>query len=165
MMRVLQAMLFAVVAWMAMAAPASAGCVGVNCSCSVNPAPLTFGAYVPTSGTDVKVAADISVTCKAFVLGLFISYEIHLGPGIYGTVADRKMSNGSSLLSYNIFTTTGRTIVWGDGTNGTGMGSNGYLLALGASRTDTVQMFGKIVAGQNVSAGSYTDTVVATVVY
>lgn len=94
-----------------------------------------------------------------------ISYEIHLGPGIYGSVPDRKMSNGSSLLSYNIYTNTGRTTIWGDGTGGIGIMGDSYLLALNATPTETVSMFGKLVAGQNVSAGSYTDTIIATVVY
>ena len=150
--------------WLAMAAPASASCVGVKCSCSVNGNAISFGAYVPTASGDIKVAADISVTCKAFVLGV-ISYEIHLGPGVYGSVTDRKMSNGSSLLSYNIYTNTGRTIIWGNGTGGTGMMSDSYLLLLGASRTETVSMYGKLVAGQNVSAGSYSDIIVASVIY
>lgn len=164
MMLLARALAFVTFCWFAMAAPASAACVGVRCSCSVNGSPIAFGTYVPTASGDIKVAADISVTCKAFVLGV-ITYEIHLGPGVYGSVSDRKMSNASSLLSYNIYTNTGRTIIWGDGTGGTGIIGDSYLLALNATRTETVSMYGKLVAGQNVSAGSYSDIIVASVIY
>jgi spore coat protein U-like protein len=99
------------------------------------------------------------------VIGLLISYEVQMGSGVYGSTADRKMSNGGSLLSYNIFTNPARTIVWGNGAGGTGVKNNSYLLAFGASRTDTMQMYGKLPGGQNVSAGSYADMVVVTVVY
>ena len=75
------------------------------------------------------------------------------------------MSNGSSQLSYNIYKNVGRTIIWGDGTGGTGTMGDSYLLALGASHTETVSMYGKLTGGQNVSAGSYSDTIIATVVY
>lgn len=162
---VARAIALAMFFWLAAAAPASAGCVGVKCSCSVSGDAVSFGTYIPTATGDVNVAADISVTCQAFVLGLLVSYEIHLGSGVYGAVPDRKMSNGSSLLSYNIYTNASRTIIWGDGAGGTGVRGDSYLLALGATHTEIVQMYGKLVAGQNVSAGSYSDTIVATVVY
>ncbi|MDP3492047.1 MAG: spore coat U domain-containing protein [Hyphomonadaceae bacterium] len=164
MMLLVRALGLTAFVWLAMAGSASASCVGVKCSCSVSGNPLSFGTYVPTASGNIQVAADISVTCKAFVLGL-ISYEIHLGPGVHGSVSARKLSNSGSLLSYNIYTNTGRTIIWGDGTGGTGVKGDSYLLALGASRTETVSMYGKLLAGQNVSAGSYSDTIVATVVY
>ncbi|MFT3726180.1 MAG: spore coat U domain-containing protein [Hyphomonadaceae bacterium] len=163
-MTVLARMGWLLIFWLASAGPASASCVGVKCTCSVTGNTISFGSYAPTAPGDVKVAADISVTCKAFVLGV-ISYEIQLGPGIYGTLSDRKMSNGASLLSYNIYTNAARTIIWGDGAGGTGVVGDSYLLALNATRTETVSMYAKLGAGQNVSAGSYSDTIVATVVY
>lgn len=159
-----RALALAMFFWLVASGSASASCVGVKCTCTVSGDAVSFGGYVPTAAGDINVAANISVTCKAFVLGV-ISYEIHLGSGLHGTVANRKMSNGSSLLIYNIYTNAGRTIIWGDGTNGTGKISDSYLLLLGATRTETVSMYGKLTSGQNVSAGAYSDTIIATVVY
>lgn len=164
MRQVTRAIALAMFFWLAASGSASASCVGIKCSCTVSADTISFGAYVPTAGGDINVAADISVTCKAFVLGI-ISYEIHLGSGLHGTVASRKMSNGDSLLAYNIYNNAGRTVIWGDGEDGTGIKGDSYLLALGASRTETVSMYGKLTGGQNVSAGSYSDTIIATVVY
>ncbi len=154
-----------ILGWFVAAQPAEAGCLGVKCSCTVSGSPVTFGVYNPMAAGDIDVASDISVTCNSFVIGLLISYDVYLGPGVYGAVLDRKMSNGSSLLAYNLYTNSGRTTVWGDGAGGTSMISKSYLLGLGGGRTDTFTAYGRLPAGQNVSAGAYSDTIVATVVF
>lgn len=52
-----------------------------------------------------------------------------------------------------------------DGTGGSAVRSNAYILSLGATRTDEFPVYGKLPGGQNVSAGAYSDTIVATVIY
>jgi spore coat protein U-like protein len=70
------------------------------------------------------------------------------------------MTNGANTLNYSMYTTAGRTTVWGDGTlstvtqAGTGNGTG-----------QALTVFGRVPTGQYVTAGSYTDTVTATVTY
>jgi len=61
-------------------------------------------------------------------------------------------------LTYELYQETGRTTVWG--TTGTALLSIGAAPSK-AARTFTV--YGRIPSGQDLPAGSYTDTVQATV--
>jgi spore coat protein U-like protein len=67
-------------------------------------------------------------------------------------------TGGVDLLTYNLYTDAAATTVWGDDTGGTAT----QKLA-GNSPSATLTVFGKADAGQDVPAGSYTDTVVITV--
>ncbi len=63
-------------------------------------------------------------------------------------------------LNYNLYLDAARTTIWGDGTGGTQVYSN----ANPPNNTNvTVTIYGRIPASQDVSAGSYTNTVTATI--
>jgi spore coat protein U-like protein len=142
-----------------------ASCVGIGCSCTISStATVAFGTYNPISGSSLAGTGSISVTCSALVVGLNVSYVIALNAGLYGTLAARKMNYLTSYLPYNLYTTSGYTTVWGDGTAGTSTVSDSYLLSL-LSHTVTYTVYGLISASQNVIAGSYTDTITVTVTY
>lgn len=126
---------------------------------------LDFGTYNPVGGSTIDAATTISVTCGAIIVGATISYEITLSTGNSGSYAGRQLSNGSDVLIYNLYTDSGRTTVWGDGTGGTATVTNGYLLSLLVSRTDNFDLYGRLPSGQNVSAGSYSDTITAMVIF
>jgi spore coat protein U-like protein len=71
------------------------------------------------------------------------------------------MRNGTNTLNYTLYTTSGRTSIWGDGTlstvtaNGTGTGNN-----------QTLTVYGRVPSGQsNLAAGNFSDTVTATITY
>lgn len=145
--------------------PAGATCIGLGCSCAIDASPIDFGAYNPVSSSHVDVAAVVRVTCGALVLGADISYEVRLGPGGSGDHLSRAMSSGANALAYNLYTDPGRTMVWGDGTGGTAMVSNSYLLTIVFEQTDEFTIYGRIPAGQSVAAGAYSDTIVATVAF
>ncbi len=67
------------------------------------------------------------------------------------------MTNGTNTLQYNLYTTSGHTNVWGDGTGSTRtVGGNGT-----SSSTQTI--YGNIPAGQDVSAGTYSDSITLTI--
>lgn len=156
---------FAALLWALAAPTASSACLGVSCSCSVASGSVGFGTYNPLAPTPVDVAANVSVTCTSFILSILVSYEVRLGPGLNGPATNRRMNNGASLLGYNLYTNPARTLVWGDGSGGTSVVNRSYLLGLGASRTEHHPAYGRLPAGQNVSAGAYADTVIATVVF
>lgn len=144
---------------------AKASCIGINCTCSVSSSTtVSFGSYNPVSGAALNGTGSFSVTCSALIAGLNVSYVMALNAGQYGTFAARQMNNAGSLLSYNLYTTSALTTVWGDGTAGTSTKSDSYILSL-LSNTITYTVYGSIPGSQNVPTGTYTDTITVTVTY
>lgn len=141
-----------------------ASCIGLNCSCSVSASPVAFGSYNPLAGTAINANGNVAVTCSALLAGLNVSYVIALSAGQNGTFSARKMISGSSLMSYNVYTNATQTTIWGDGSSGTGTVSDAYLLSL-LSVTRNYTVYGNLPALQNVSPGSYADTITVTVIY
>lgn len=164
-LRVLRAALFICVAGMLPVGIASAACTGLGCSCSVSADPLDFGTYNPLNATTVDTVGNVSITCGALVLGVNFSYEVTLSSGASGNALSRTMSSGSDTMSYGLYTNSTRTIVWADGTGGTGTITNSYLLSLITSRTDNFPVYGRLPSGQNVEVGAYSDSIVATVIF
>ena len=131
-----------------------------GCTVSATTA-LAFGAYVSGPGNAAKDGTGtVSTTCTTGA-----SNTVTLGQGANAAVGStdaaplRQMADvGANRLAYSLFQDAGRTSVWGN-TAGTGVGGTGT----GAEVQLTV--FGRIPAGQNKPAGSYADTVVATVTF
>ncbi len=141
-----------------------ASCAGLGCSCSVSTLPVVFGSYNPISSTDTDSTGTVNVTCSALVI-FSASYSIQLGTGGSGNYSSRYMSGLSGMnLNYNLYTTSARITIWGDGTGSTSTISDSYT-ALLLSQTRGYTVYGRIPAAQVVSANSYTDSVVVTVVY
>ena len=70
------------------------------------------------------------------------------------------MSGGADALRYNLCLDAACAEVWGDGTAGTGR----YVRSFPPDATVVqVTVYGQIPAGQDVAAGSYTDSVIATI--
>jgi spore coat protein U-like protein len=67
-------------------------------------------------------------------------------------------------LNYNLFLDSNRSTIWGDGTGSTSYVSAGSLLAVGTSNRQYT-VYGRVPAGQDRGAGSYTDTIVVTLNY
>lgn len=118
-------------------------------ACSMSVTGVAFGAYDPFSSTSLDSAGNIAVTCDA-------AYTLTLSAGA-GSYAGRQMSNGSSTLVYNLFVDAARSLVWGDGSGGTATVS-------GSASASTVDypVYGRLPARQNVTAGSYGDSIVVT---
>lgn len=141
-----------------------ATCLGLNCTCSISASAINFGGYAPQSGTATDATGTTTVTCSALVLGLAVAYEIQLSTGGSGSYAPRYMISGANHLNYNIYSNASRTQVWGDTTGGTVSVSDNYLLSVSPT-VKNYTTYGRIWASQNVAAGSYTDSIVATVIF
>lgn len=122
---------------------------------------LGFGAYNTVSGAAVNSSAAIQVACTTGT-----ETTITLGEGAHADAlssADvplRQMIDGSGhLLAYSLFSDTQRLVVWGN-TLDTGLP---YVALSSAGADQTV--FGRITANQDVPAGTYTDSVVATIAF
>jgi spore coat protein U-like protein len=119
---------------------------------------LAFGAY---TGAVNNTNGSFQVTCTA---GGSYSTALNIGTGSGASFTNRVLTNPTpaGTLNYNIYTTAGRTVVWGDGT-----GATAVVPGTGTGAVQTVTVFGQIPAGQTatVTPGNYTDTVTITVTF
>ena len=136
----------------------------VAASCLVvGPNTMNFGAYDPadtnlTANLDVDGA--INIRCTKGTLA-----HVQLGQGNFSATGStcaaplRQMTDGGvERLAYGLYTNAGRSTIWGcDPANERTFTS----VASNAAFTMTVN--GRIPPGQNVAAGSYSDTVVINV--
>ena len=144
---------------------AYATCVGLGCNCTVAASTFNFGTYDPLSSISSTSTGTVSVTCSALVLNALVNYDIQLSTGSSGSYAARTLVYGINNLAYNFYIDASRTIIWGDGSSGTSIINDGYLIELLAPVTRNYTIYGEIPAEQTVAPGSYFDTIVATVVF
>lgn len=122
---------------------------------------LAFGAYDPSLATALDGASNIVVRCTNKTP---YTLSLNAGSTAGGTFTTRLMTTGTDTLQYNLYTTTGRTTVWGDGSASTGtIGKTGAGLSVGNAQT--TQVFGRIPVQPDAAAGSYADTVTVTIIY
>lgn len=133
--------------------------------CTASAGSTNFGTYSPFSISPLDGTGNVQVSCSLIgLISLVVSYDILLSPGSSGTFVNRTMSGGSYNLSYNLYTNAGRSSIWGDGSGGTSIVTDGYLLGL-LTTVRNYPVYGRIFAGQNVPPGLYSDTIVVTVNY
>jgi spore coat protein U-like protein len=125
-------------------------------SCGVTALPLTFGIYSPTQSTNTTAQTTVVVTCTN---GTPYNVGLDAGAGSGATVASRKLTSGSNLLNYSLYSDTGYSTVWGNtiGTN--------TVTGTGSGLSQTINVYGSVTALQAVPAGSYTDSVTVSLTY
>jgi spore coat protein U-like protein len=129
----------------------------VTNNCTISTAALAFSQYDPVSANasnDLDGTGRVTVACTRGA-----APSIGLGTGSSASGSSRRLSDGgANYLSYELFQDSGRSVTW------TNSGS-GLLTPVAATskaaRDFTV--YGRIAGNQDVPAGSYTDSVVATV--
>ncbi|MBI5066753.1 MAG: spore coat protein U domain-containing protein [Deltaproteobacteria bacterium] len=123
-------------------------------ACTVRTATgVAFGTYDPIGQNATlprDAAGQLGYRCR------LVRPLVSLSAGGAGTFLPRRLRQGAQALGYNLFRDAGRTEIWGDGTPGT-------FTVLGQRGTRTLPIYGRIFPGQPAAAGSYADTVVATV--
>ena len=135
----------------------------VTANCTIATAPVAFGAYDPVSAnatTALNGTGTVNVTCtNGATTTVTLGQGANPGGGSTAAAPARRLKDGGTdLLTYSLYSDTGRTVVWGD-TAGTGVAHTGT----GALAALTV--YGAVDPGQNVPAGNYSDTVVATITF
>jgi spore coat protein U-like protein len=126
----------------------------VVATCNVTTTNLNFGSY---SGVALAGTSTVSATCSSGT-----PYTVGLNPGTStgATVTTRKMTGpGAQVLSYGLFQDSGHATNWGNTAGTDTQAGTGN----GAAQSFTV--FGQIPAGQFPQAGSYSDTITATVAF
>jgi len=131
----------------------------VVANCTISTTPVAFGTYDPVGTNATANDDDIGSVIVACTKGTSATIGLGLGANASGSV--RRMKDATTdYLTYELYQETGRTTVWG--TTGTA------LLSTGAAPSKVARAFtvyGRIPSGQDVPAGAYTDTVVATVTF
>lgn len=131
-------------------------CAPAAWGCAVSATAVNFGGgYDPY--TQLDATGSVIATCAT---GLTYVVRIDAGANSGGKFIPRKarIAGGANTASYNLYTDSARTQVWGDGTNstlirtGTGTGSAQKLI-----------VYGRLPSGQNLVVGSYSDALIVTV--
>jgi spore coat protein U-like protein len=132
-------------------------------SCTITNSGISFGAYDPLSVQPRDTNATIQNTCQGLP-GENVSYSIAVNE-VSGSGAVLTLSNGSTTLQYDLYLDIGRTVIWGDGTNGTSMIQDSYTLA-SSPVNKSYPVYGRIAGGQSTATpGTYTDSLMITVNY
>jgi spore coat protein U-like protein len=130
----------------------------VNAQCTVTTGAVAFGTYNPLTATDNDATGSLNVTCTN---GTAWTAAAGIGTGTGATLASRKMKSGSNLLDYVLYTDSGRTTVWGDGTS-----STATVGATGTGSAQSTTIYGRLPGGQSSApVGSYADTVAVTIAF
>jgi spore coat protein U-like protein len=124
-------------------------------SCTITAVGVSFGTYDVFSGTPLDSTGSVTYQC----ISVLTTITINLSHGGAPTFSPRKMFRSGEALGYNLYLDAARTTIWGDATSGT----SHYAVTPVLLTNVTVTIYGRIPARQDVSAGSYTDTVVATI--
>jgi spore coat protein U-like protein len=131
--------------------------VPANCTITANA--LSFGAYDPTSASNLTGTGSITTNCTN---GAAVTITLNQGqnPSASSTdaVPQRRLANGSNYLDYSLFQNSNRTTTWGN-TVGTAVAITGN----GQEQISTV--YGQMQRFQTAAPGNYSDTVVATVTF
>ena len=141
-------------------------------TCNVSAVGVSFGSYDAFSPLTTDATGDVIVDCgpsttTEALVGFSVDYVAALGPGSAGTFQPRRMQSGGSVLDYNLYLDSARSVIWGDGSGGTdtASGSLGALLPLGQTVGRTHTVYGRIFPQQNIPAGAYTDTRTVTLTF
>jgi spore coat protein U-like protein len=134
--------------------------VGRAMSCSVGSSGVAFGAYDGLTGVPLDSIGTVTYRCDDVLPG--DSIIVALSRGNAPSYLPRILEQGSYQLEYNLYLDALQTKIWGDGSSGTQQ--LGPFFPLNAVSTN-VSVYGRIAGGQQARGGSYTDTVVVTVVF
>lgn len=128
-------------------------------ACTISTTAVSFGSYNVFTASADDGTGQITYRCTGTPTPLV---RIQLDKGGSPSFSPRQMRNGSETLNFNLYLDSTRTTIWGDGTGGTQAYSqanppNGQNINL--------NVFGRIPSGQDVSAGTYSATVTATIFF
>ena len=127
-------------------------------NCTISTAALAFGAYDPVvanASANLDASGTVTIACTK---GATTTLELDLGSNASGST--RRLSDGAgtpSYLTYEIYSNAGRTTVWGTGADAV------TPAAAPSKAARNFTAYGRVPSNQDVPAGAYTDTVVATV--
>jgi spore coat protein U-like protein len=124
-------------------------------SCTISTTSVNFGSYNVFTGSATDSTGTITLDCNGGAHDIIVT----LSKGASASFNPRTMLKGSEALSYNLYRDAARTSIWGDGSGGTAT----YTNPNPPNAPFNLTVYGRVPAGQDVSAGVYSDTVSAVV--
>jgi spore coat protein U-like protein len=150
-------------------AAAHAGTVGntfqvqatVTSACTVSGSTLNFGSSIDplATATPLDATSTLTVVCTN-TTPFTVALNAGVNAGGASNFGARTMKSGSNTLGYQLYSDSGRSTVWGDGT-----ASSSTSAGTGTGSAQTLTLYGRLPALASVVPGSYTDTVTVTVSY
>jgi len=122
-------------------------------NCTISTTAVAFGAYDPVTANatvDATANGHVFVACTKGAAA-----TVDLGNGGAADPNSRKLASGANSLNYQLYKSDATT-VWSAGAGGVTYSSTSK------TQTDLV-VVGKVPGGQDIPAGTYTNTIVATV--
>ena len=130
-------------------------------ACSVSTTNINFGTYDVFSITPKDSTGTITVTCGS-PPPPHVTITIGSSPNSGGFIPRKlKSVSGTNFLNYNLFTDSSMGSVWGDGTSGTSTVPK----VVTPGRPVIATVYGRIPAKQDVSSGTYSETLTVTVIW
>ena len=130
-------------------------------SCNVTGTTLNFGSNIDPISASVPLdsSSTLSVTCSNTT-----PYSVALNAGTNAggatNFSSRNIKNGTHTLGYQLYTDSGRTSVWGDGTSSTNTAPG-----TGSGSAQSINIYGRLPSLSGAVPGAYTDTVTVTISY
>ncbi len=122
-------------------------------SCTITADSLNFGEYYYTDSSPLIVSGKIKVSCRR---SRHTEVKLDAGQNSGGSFSPRQMDSEGNRLSYNIYTDSKQTEIWGDGTAGT-------VAQFSKKKKTKFKYYSSIPPGQNLQSGLYADMVIITV--
>ena len=122
---------------------------------------VAFGNYDVFSASPNDSQGNVQIRCTYWTART-VTMRIGPSPNSGGfNPRQMKLTTGTDLMNYNLYTTASRNIIWGDGTQGTST------VAKSCPRNTNVDfpVYGRIPAAQDVSIGNYSETLVVTIIF
>ena len=129
----------------------------VRNTCSISATAMAFGVYNPVTKIALNIEGAVTVTCTpGFTTPVLLDMGLHAS-GTDPAVPLRRMMNAAgNFLEYQIYKEPARTTPW-EGVTG--------VSHVGSGSPIDHPMYGRVHASQSPQVGSYTDTVIATVIF
>lgn len=153
-MRALKLFVAAIVV-LSCAGPAFAG----NCFWNTQPTAIAFGTYSVLNSSNTTTVTGFNFRCTPNQYGRLILSTG--GSGVF--LPSRTMVSGANVANYNLFLDAGGTQVFGDTTSGTV--SYSVYNSQPQNQDFAGNIYGIMPPLQDLAAGSYTDTIFATLQY
>lgn len=130
-------------------------------TCTVSATGIIFGNYDVFSSIPNDSTGTITMSCDEIQPNVVISIGASSHSGVFNP---RQMKHFSrpDRLNYSIYTSPGASTVWGNGTQGTSTVSP---MLKRTHAPETIMLYGRIPAGQDISAGFYSDVLTVTVTW
>jgi spore coat protein U-like protein len=135
----------------------------VNTTCTIATTPVAFGTYDPYAGAALNGTGTVAIACTKGTPNITVG----LGLGNFSSGSIRQMDDGAgNRLAYELYkpatdlvgAACAYTTVWG-----TAAGTTLAPVTAPGKAARTYNVCGQMAAGQDPTAGSYSDTVQATI--